>query len=317
MKILVADIGGTNIRFSIVNNGKMGTVTKYKNNEFKNPLDAFDLYLSSCKIVPTHMVLGVAGPISDGHATLTNLSWTFSENELKKRYNLTYCQLVNDFVLKGYGALSLTKDDYIALNNKTIKNAPKCIIGPGTGLGVCFLTYADEKWIAHPSEAGHTDIAACSIAEQKIMKQLCPKGNNISAEELLSGRGLVALYHAVCAINHQPTLTSKPEGVLELALENNKAAIEAYKHFCSFLGTFAGNMAITMKCLGGIYITSSILKHEKIEKLFIKSGFLKAFCNRGKMQKLASDIPVFYITQSKLAFLGLKKLAQDIEKSQK
>ncbi len=317
-KILAADIGGTNIRFAIVKNGKMGPITKYKNNLFQNPFDAFDLYLSECQEAPSHMILGVAGSVSNGKTLLTNRQWTFKEKDFEKKYRLDRCTLVNDFVLKGYGILGLTPKDYVALTeNQPIKNAPKCVIGPGTGLGICFLTHDKEHWTAHPSEAGHTDIAPCSGMEQKIIKQLCPKGNNLSAEEVLSGRGLVALYHAICTINHQPALTSAPEEVLELALENNKTALEAYKHFFNFLGTFAGNMAITMKCFGGIYITSSILRHEKIEKLFFKSGFQKAFCNRGKMQNLASSIPIFYITQSKLAFLGLKKLAQDIEKSQK
>ena len=318
MTILVADVGGTNIRFAIVNNGKMGPIAKYKNNDFTHPFEAFDLYLSDCPTPPTHMILGVAGPVSNGIATLTNRSWIFKETDFEKRYNLTRCQLVNDFVLKGYGALALTKDDYISLNtHQPVKNAPKCVIGPGTGLGICFLTHSEGKWMAHPSEAGHTDIAPCTPTEHKIIKQLRPKGGNISAEELLSGRGLVALYHSVCAIKKQQPLTSVPEGVLELALENNKTALEAYKHFFSFLGTFAGNMGIVMKCSGGVYITSSILRHEKIEKMFLKSDFLKAFCNRGKMQNLAASLPIFYITRSKLAFLGLKKLAQDIEKSQK
>ena len=314
--ILVADIGGTNSRFSIVQDGKIGEVTKYKNTEFNNPLEAFDLYLSNCPNSPSYMILGVAGPVSDGQATLTNRKWSFNETEFEKRYNLIKCQLVNDFVLKGYGTLDLTADDYITLNNvKSVKNAPKCVIGPGTGLGVCFLTYASGEWTAHPTEAGHTDISSNGLAQQKILKHLRPKGNNISAEEILSGRGLVTLYHSICALNHQLPLTSIPEGVLELALENNKGALEAYKYFFEFLGTFAGNMAITMKCLGGVYITSSILRHEKIEKLFLKSSFQKAFCNRGKMTLLATSIPIFYITRSKLAFLGLKKLAQDIEKS--
>lgn len=316
MTILVADIGGTNIRFAIVNNGKMGSITKYKNNEFNNPLEAFDLYLSGCPTMPTHMILGVAGPVLNGLATLTNREWTFTETELEKRYHLVRCHLINDFVLKGYGALALNKEDYITFNtHRPVKNAPKCVIGPGTGLGVCFLTYSEGKWMPHPSEAGHTDIAASTVAEHKIIKQLRPKGDNISAEELLSGRGLVALYHSICAIKKQQPLTSVPEEVLELALENNKTALEAYKHFFSFLGTFAGNMGIIMKCSGGVYITSSILRHEKIEKMFLKSDFQKAFCNRGKMQNLAASLPIFYIKRSKLAFLGLKKLAQDIEKS--
>ena len=316
--ILVVDIGGTNIRFAMVKNGKMGPVTKYKNNLFKTPLEAFDLYLSNCTEQPSYMILGVAGPVSNGIATLTNRDWTFKEKDLEKRYPFAKCHLVNDFVLKGHGVLTLTKNDYIALNNnRPVKYAPKCVIGPGTGLGICFLTHSDGKWLIHPSEAGHTDIAPSNGTEQKIIKHLCPKGTNISAEEVISGRGLVAIYTALCAINHQISLTTTPEGVLELALENNKTALEAYKHFFNFLGTFAGNMAITMKCLGGVYICSGILRHEKIEKMFLKSTFQKAFCNRGKMKNLATTLPIFYITHSKLAFLGLKKMAQDIEKSQK
>lgn len=318
MKILIADIGGTNIRLAIVNNGKMGPVTKYKNNLFKTPLEAFDLYFSDCQDLPSHMILGVAGPVTNGITTLTNRNWTFKEKDFEKRYPFAKCHLVNDFVLKGYALLLLTKKDYITLNdNQPEKQAPKCVIGPGTGLGICFLTHSDGKWLIHSSEAGHTDIAPCSANEQKIIKHLCPKGNNISAEEVISGRGLVALYQAICAINHQPNLADTPEGILELALENNKTALEAYKHFFNFLGTFAGNMAITMKCLGGVYITSSILRHEKIERMFLKSNFQKAFCNRGKMQDLASSIPIFYVTRPEIAFLGLKKLAQDIEKYQK
>ena len=318
MQILVADIGGTNIRFAIVKNGRMGTITKYKNNLFKYPQEAFDLYLSTLSEAPTHMILGVAGPISNGCVTLTNRNWTFKEKEYEKRYNLAQCQLVNDFVLKGYGILALSKTDFIALDdNQVIKNEPKCVIGPGTGLGICFLTYHNGKWIPHSSEGGHIDIAPSNTTEQKIIKYLRPTGNNISAEELLSGRGLVSLYNAVCALKHHTPIASTPEGVLELAQENNKAALEAYKHFFNFLGTFAGNMAITMKCTGGVYIVSSIFRHEKIEKMFLKSTFKKAFCNRGKMQNLANSLPVFYITHSKLAFLGLKKLSQNIEQTLK
>ena len=211
--------------------------------------------------------------------------------------------------------LSLTKKDYITLNDaKTQKNSPICIIGPGTGLGVCFLTCHNGLWQPHASEAGHTDISACSNQGQKILTILKRNKINISAEEILSGRGLTALYCAVSHLNGQEANLSTPEEVFEAALKGDSFAQEAYSHFFDFLATFAGNMGITLKTLGGIFITSSILKHDFIVDMLRQHDFRTPFKNRGKMENLASNIPVFLITRPKLAFLGLKTLAQHIEK---
>lgn len=313
--ILLADIGGTNIRFSIYKNGKMSPVTQFKTADFKKPEQVFDSYINALKNKPTHMILGVAGPVHSDVVHLTNRDWTIKAEKFEKRYHLTKCQLVNDFVLKGYGVLALTKKDYIALNTaKPQKNRPMCIIGPGTGLGVCFLTYCNNSWVAHASEAGHTDICAASPQGQEILDFLKQTTPYLSAEEILSGRGLVALYRTVCHLNGYETASLSPEKVCDLALNGDLFALKAYRHFFDFLATFAGNMGITLKTLGGIYITSSILKNDQIIDMLRQHDFKTPFENRGKMKKLVSDIPVFLVSRPKLAFLGLKFLAQHIEK---
>lgn len=313
--ILLADIGGTNIRFSLYKNGKMCPITQFKTIDFEKPEQAFDIYINELKDKPTHMILGIAGVVNDKIVHLTNRNWTIHAEKFKKRYHLKDCQLVNDFVLKGYGVLALTKKDSMALNEaKPQKNKPICIIGPGTGLGVCFLTYCGHSWQAHASEAGHTDICAASPQGEKVLTFLKQNMPNISAEEILSGRGLTALYRAVCHLNGYEAPDLHPEEVFDLALTRDPMALETYRHFFDFLATFAGNMGITLKTLGGVYITSSILKHEAIIDMLLQHDFKTPFENRGKMKKLASDIPVFLILRPKLAFLGLKMLAQHIEK---
>lgn len=314
--ILVADIGGTNIRLAIYHKGRLSDVTILKTAAFKRPTDAFDSYMTSQKIKPTYMILGVAGPVDKGAVCLTNSGWQIKEKQMEKHYDLVKCTLVNDFVLKGYAALSLEPGDYIRLNtNKIQKNAPKCVIGPGTGLGVCFLTYENNIWTAHPSEAGHTDIAANTPVQHQLIKQMRPNGTNISAEDILSGSGLVRLYHAVATINQQPDHPVIPEDLPVLAQQGDKTALEAYRHFFDFLAVFAGNMAIALKTTGGIYLTSSILRHDYILDLFTRHSFQSLFENHGKMQKLAAQVPVFFITRPQSAFLGLKKLARQLDES--
>ncbi|MGN1063496.1 MAG: glucokinase, partial [Alphaproteobacteria bacterium] len=130
--ILVADIGGTNIRLAMYHHGRLSPVVQLKTALFKRPEEAFDAYISRLSHQPTHMILGVAGPVDNGRVYLTNSGWKITEKKFEQRYHLTRCQLVNDFVLKGYAALSLRKQDYIRLNdNKIQKTAPKCVIGPG------------------------------------------------------------------------------------------------------------------------------------------------------------------------------------------
>lgn len=316
--VLLSDIGGTYVRFALFYNNRMTKVSKYKGDDFKSASEAIDYYLKQQNQSITDMIFGVAGPVSNGKVTLTNRGWKFDEKKLMKKYNLVSCLLVNDFVLKAYGMLGVSKKDLVKLGDGTItKDGPKCIVGPGTGLGVCFLTKVGQEWIAHPSEAGHTDISPSSPIQEKIISFVAGDHINLSAEELLSGRGLVSIYKALAYFEHLET----PENmqsieVINLFQNQDPIAIEAMNHFFDFLATFAGNMAITMKTTGGVYIVSSILRNDGVMELMQIHPFRKSFEKRGKMSSLAKTIPVLVIIKSRSAFNGLERLAQTVLKTQ-
>lgn len=315
--VLLSDIGGTYVRFALYANNRMTKVSKYRGDDFNSATEAIDFYLKQQKTTVTDMIFGVAGPVSGGKVTLTNRGWKFDEKKLMKKYNLVSCLLVNDFVLKGYGMLGIAKKDLVKLGGGVqIKDSPKCIIGPGTGLGICFLTNTGGEWIAHPSEGGHTDIAPSTPIQEKIIAHVAGNTVNLSAEELLSGRGLVAIYKALADFEHLKT----PENmqsveVINLFQNQDPIATHAMNHFFDFLATFAGNMAITMKTTGGVYIVSSILRNDGVMELMQRHPFRKSFEKRGKMTQLAKNIPVYVIIKSRSAFKGLQRLAQALIKT--
>ena len=86
--ILLADIGGTNIRFSLYKNGKMCPITQFKTIDFEKPEQAFDIYINELKDKPTHMILGIAGVVNDKIVHLTNRNWTIHAEKFKKRESL-------------------------------------------------------------------------------------------------------------------------------------------------------------------------------------------------------------------------------------
>lgn len=309
--VLLSDVGGTFVRFALYYNNKMSAIVKLKGDDYPSYEAAVKAYLKTKKLKPTDMIVGVAGPVDKGRAKLTNRSWSFDERKLKKTFDLYSCSLVNDFVLKGYGALFIRKNELVQIGTqKPEKDMPMCVIGPGTGLGICFLTKGTMGWEAHPSEGGHTDIAPANERQAQIINHISG-GKNLSAEEVISGRGLTAIYKALNALQGKQVPNDVTNvTVLELAETGDKIALETCELFFDFLGTFAGNMAIAMKTTGGVYLTSSLLRFGTMMERFTRHAFRDSFERRGKMAQLASTIPTFVITRSQSAFLGLKKLAQ-------
>lgn len=310
--ILLTDMGGTYTRLAMFKNGRVSEVTKVENADFKTPEAAIKAYLSSQKDKPTDMIVAVAGAVYKGKVTLTNCGWKLSEASFIKTFNLKTCTLYNDFMVKGYSILDIAAKEIIQIGKvKADKKAPFCVIGPGTGLGIAFGSPTKDRWIIHSSEGGHTDIAAHTITEHRILEYLSEKDLTVSAEEVLSGRGLIGIYQALHAIEGiQLPKAILPEDLPWLLEKKDEMTLRTYQHFFGFLANFAGNMAITMKTTGGVYLLSNLLKPNSVRKALNKTSFRKTFENRGKMKELAKTIPTYLIIREHSAFVGLKKLAQ-------
>ena len=77
--------------------------------------------------------------------------------------------------------------------------------------------------------------------------------------------------------------------------------------FASIYGATAGNIALVVKAVAGIYVGGGIAP-KIVEKL--KDGtFMKAFTAKGRLTSLLEAIPVRVVLNAKTALLGAARIA--------
>ncbi len=128
--------------------------------------------------------------------------------------------------------------------------------------------------------------------------QVLPCADHASAERVLSGAGLVDLYHALCEIKgdqgEQSCDITTPAEVLARAQDAPlSTADEALDMFCGFLGSVAGDLALTLGARGGIYIGGGIVP--RLGARFQASPFRPRFEDKGRFQNYLNAIPVWVI----------------------
>jgi glucokinase len=78
--------------------------------------------------------------------------------------------------------------------------------------------------------------------------------------------------------------------------------------FCAFLGSFAGNVALTFGARGGVYIAGGI--SPRILDFLVQSEFRKRFEAKGRLLEYLAAIPSYVITHPAAALIGLKSLVE-------
>ena len=98
-RILLADIGGTNARFALLNRGEIGPISRIKVAEHRDLIEAIAAFLTS------HMaggeigaaVLGVAGTVENNSCLVTNSGWMVDGGVLQAAFGFKAVRLLNDF----------------------------------------------------------------------------------------------------------------------------------------------------------------------------------------------------------------------------
>ncbi|MDD3669019.1 MAG: ROK family protein [Alphaproteobacteria bacterium] len=296
MADLLADIGGTNTRFRFIGAGAPAAETAFRNADFASFAQAADACLKQHGIRPRRFFLAIAGVVDPARTTfkLTNHPWTFDRERLKKRFGLTDCVIVNDFEATGYALAVLKPADCVKIRPGRPAATAYLVIGPGTGLGACYATARRNAWHVLATEAGHTTLSSHPVFRT---------ARRLSAEDILSGRGLAFVYR---------TLTRKaknPAEIHRLAAGGDKNARKAYDIFFAFLGDFAGNMAVVFKAFGGVYLSGAILNAPQVADWLKQSDFGARFADKGKLAPLMRRVPVFLIRTDTPALAGLRYLA--------
>ena len=310
---LIADIGGTNVRFALVAaDGGIGADTVLQCADFAGPDDAARAFLAMRDgAKPTCGAFAVASPITGDVIEMTNSAWRFSVHHVQRQLGLDQLQVVNDFTAAALSVPHLSAQHLLKLGGgDAVVGAPIAVLGPGTGLGVSGLVAdANGQWTALATEGGHVTMAAADDTEAQILAQLRHRFGHASAERALSGPGLLNLYEAVAALQGLPASYSTAEAVSSHGLDGScPLCRQALSMFFAMLGTVAGNLALSLGARGGVYIAGGILP--RMSQAFFASEFRRRFEAKGRFAAYLSAVPTWLVTHPEPAFAGLAALTR-------
>ena len=321
--ILAGDVGGTKVHLALYDfsNGKLTykREDRFPAKEYSGLEDIVREFLSSDKA--SAACFGVPGPVRDGRLRLTNLPWTLDSRELSAHLGIEHVFLINDIEANGYGIAELQPDQiYTLAEGDPSQIGNRALIAAGTGLGQGLLTWNGRMHIPYPSEGGHADYAPRNEDEIDLLRYLKQKYNGrISWERVISGMGMTGIFEFlrdVRGMEVSPALAQQiaeahdPNSVItEMALAGRSEICErTMDMFVSAYGAEAGNLALKILSVGGLYIGGGIAPRI-LEKL--KDGtFMKAFTDKGRLSQLLINMPVRVILESRAAVMGAAAFAE-------
>lgn len=310
---LVADVGGTNARFGWVDGAPRAAVqhiAKLPAAGHAGPADAVRAYLAGLEKElgaayrpPRRAAVAVATAVSGDEVAFTNSHWRFSRRALQADLGLDALLVLNDFEAL---ALSLPRLGPAQLRGHGALPEPRgtlVVIGPGTGLGVGAVTQTAHGWVALPGEGGHATLSAADDFDAALLQAARREFGHVSAERLLSGIGLPVLHRAVATVMARPADTLTAEQIVERGLAGGDEVCErTLDSFCALLGSFGGNVALTLGARGGVYIGGGIVP--RLGDRFFGSRFRERFESKGRFRGYLQDIPTALITDTLAALSG-------------
>jgi glucokinase len=309
---LIGDIGATNARFAIVDDGeyKLQNIRYLPCTEYSAMQDAIEKYLSEFSgIEIATACFAIAGASHTETFKLANNDWKINKGDVVSALNNVNVTWVNDFTAQAIATTMLSEDDIIVINPGSIQNdRARLAIGPGTGLGVCGLIPASNEWVPVMGEGGHVDFAPNSQLQFEIFSLLQKQFEHVSVERVLSGPGIVNLYKSLAIINGQQSIFDTPAEITNAAndAKPDQLCFDTLQLFCQIFGSVAGNAALNVGALGGVYITGGVIRN--FVDLFINSDFQKSFEDKGRLSDYMADIPIHLSEARYMGLLGAAKI---------
>ncbi len=309
---LVADIGGTNARFALVDLDDNQAVELLAQRtlptiDYPNLSDAAKHYLDTTEFEKANVVSGsfaVAGAIDGDWFEMTNNPWAFSVRAVCKDLGFQQLHLLNDFGAIAWAIPGLTADEFVAIGGgESEPGKPVAVVGPGTGLGVGGYILEDDQFTALQTEGGHASFAPQNDLEIEVLRNLQTKFTRVSWERVLSGPGLENIYAALLQITAQQGDILTAKQITKGALENGDAlCIQALNQFCACLGTMAGDVTLILGALGGMNIAGGIVP--RFIDFFIASPFRERFEHKGRFSDYTAGISTHLVVAEQPGLLG-------------
>ncbi len=265
---------------------------------------------------------GVAGPVREQRATLTNVPWALAAVDIARAFSIPSAVLLNDLQAMAHAVPVLERSELAVLQEGlAVEGGNAALIAAGTGLGEAFLHWMDGRFVPAPSEGGHADYSPRTPAEIALMQSLVARYGRAQWEHVLSGPGLVNIHRfmhpdgcRVCDPAVDPAVA--PSVISHAALERRcPQYVASLDMFVAGYGAEAGNMALRCLATAGLYLGGGIAP--KILPALRTPLFLDAFRSKAPMTAVLEAIPVSVILNEQAALVGAAVFANQIARTRR
>lgn len=309
---LVADVGGTNVRFAVVGTSEreLLDVSTLQCADYRTLGDAVAEYLRLRRIDRVHeMCMAVAGPVGQDWVDLPNNHWSFSRADMRQELGAPLT-VINDFTAQAFAIDALAPDELVWLGPpRPAGPGVRAVLGPGTGLGVAVQTAHGD---VIPSEGGHIGFAPINEHEIAILRMLLPRFRRVSAERLISGPGLENIYRANRQLRGTTPLSENEvcpaSRIADLASEGDPVAVQTVQDFFDILAAFAGDVALFTWSTGGVYLSGGVMG--RLSSFLDVSRFRSRFEDKGRFSGFCATVPIAWVRQEHPGLLGCAAVLQ-------
>ena len=305
---LLADVGGTSVRLTWLDRAgsRPGHAARYTSAEHRGIEAVIELYLREHDLpAPRAAALAVAASIAGDRIAMSNLPWGFSVRALRQRWRLDRLVVMNDFAALALGLPAATRGELRRVGGgSAVAGAALAVLGPGTGLGVAGLLRSPAGPVPVVGEGGHVSLSAGSAEEERVIARLRDRFGHVSAERALSGPGLINLHRACCELDGRACEELDAAAISGRALAgSDPGCARALGLFFAFLGSVAGDLALTLGARGGVFIAGGIVP--RLGEAIASSAFRDRFEAKGRFRSYLQRIPTRVVGDpSRLALRG-------------
>jgi len=303
---LVADIGGPNARFALA--GADGIAVQFwtvRVADFPRFDDALAAYLANLETADRERIdsaaFAAAGPVDGKTIKLTNAPWQLDRRDISDHLGGLPVGLLNDLEAVAFALPFLDDEDVtpIGMVTRPFSGArARIAVNAGTGFGAAAAIPVGDGWAACPSEAGHMTLAAADAQEAALLTAIAP-GRAATLEDMLSGRGVGALY---AALSGEAAIAA--DQVFTRAADD-AAARRAVALMSHWLGRATGDLVLATAAWGGAFLLGGVVSGWY--PLCDHEAFRAAFEDKGKIRARMGGVFSGVVTRKDVALLGLTK----------
>jgi glucokinase len=314
--LLAGDVGGTKALLGLFLDGpgrpKLVGARAFATGDYAGLEEVVDAFLAEqpSEVPPLSAAsFGVAGPIVDQVARLTNVPWVVDASAVASRFNVPNVTLLNDLQAMAYSVAVLEPGELAVVQpGRAEPTGNAALIAAGTGLGEALLHRVGGRFIPSPTEGGHADFAPRTPDEVALLGHLTARFGRADYEHVISGPGLVNIHRfthpagcAACGV--EAGQNAAPSGISAAALGRHcPDCVRALEVFVSVYGAEAGNLALRSVATAGVFVGGGIAP--KILPALQDGRFIEAFRAKAPMEDFLARVPVSVILNDRVGLLG-------------